>query len=32
MFSTSLEQEVEMKIPKTVAAGDEYCEVIITKK
>jgi len=32
MFSTLLEQEVEMKIPKTVAAGDEYCEVIITKK
>jgi len=32
MFSTLLKQEVEMKIPKTVAAGDEYCEVIITKK
>jgi len=29
--STLLEQEVETKIPKSVAAGDKECEVIFSK-
>jgi len=32
MFSTFLGKEVEMKILKSVAAGDEKCEVIYSKK
>lgn len=32
MVSTIFKQEAEMKIPKTIAAGDQYCEVIYTKK
>jgi len=32
MMSTFLGQEVEMKILKSVAAGDEKCEVIYSKK
>ena len=32
MVSTLLGQEVETMILKSVAAGDEYCEVIFTKK
>jgi predicted hydrocarbon binding protein len=32
MMSTLLGREVEMKIPKSVAAGDKECEVIFSKK
>ena len=32
MFSTFLGKEVEMKIPKSVAAGDRECEVIFSTK
>jgi len=32
MISTFLGQEVEMKILKSVAAGDEECEVIFSRK
>jgi predicted hydrocarbon binding protein len=32
MLSTLLGQEVEMKILKSVAAGDKECEVIFSKK
>jgi len=32
MVSTLLGQEVEMKIVKSVAAGDKECEVIFSKK
>jgi len=32
MVSTLLGQEVEIKMLKSVAAGDEYCEVMFTKK
>lgn len=32
MVSTLLGEEVEMKIPKSVAEGDEHCEVIFSIK
>ena len=32
MVSTLIGQEVKVKRPKTMAAGDEYCEVIFSKK
>lgn len=32
MVSTLLGQEVEMKILNSLAAGDEYCEIIYSKK
>ena len=32
MMSTLLGREVEMKILKSVAAGDKECEVIFSKK
>lgn len=32
MLSTTLGQEVEMKVLKTLAAGDEHCEVIFSIK
>ena len=32
MMSTLLGREVEMKIPKSVAAGDKECEVIFSSK
>ena len=32
MMSTLLGQEIEMKIPKSVAAGDKECEVILSIK
>lgn len=32
IVSTLLGQEVDMKIPKSIAAGDKECEVIFSKK
>ena len=32
MVSTLLGKEINIKIPKSVAAGDKYCEVIFSKK
>ena len=32
MVETIIGQEVEMEIPKAVAVGDEYCEVLFKKK
>ena len=32
MVSTLLGQQVNVKIPKSVAGGDKYCEVIYSKK
>jgi hypothetical protein len=32
MVSTLLGQEFDIKVPKSVAAGDKYCEVIYSKK
>jgi len=32
MVSTLLGQQINIKIPKSVAAGDKYCEVIFSKK
>jgi predicted hydrocarbon binding protein len=32
MVSTLLGQEINIKVPKSVAAGDKYCEVIYSKK
>ena len=32
MVENIIGQEVEMKIPKSVAVGDEYCEVLFKKK
>ena len=32
MVSTVLGKEINIKIPKSVAAGDKYCEVIFSKK
>jgi len=32
MVSTLLGQEIEMKILKSIAAGDKECEVIFSKK
>jgi predicted hydrocarbon binding protein len=32
MLSTLLGQEINIKVPKSVAAGDKYCEVIYSKK
>jgi predicted hydrocarbon binding protein len=32
MVSTLLDQQFDIKVPKSVAAGDKYCEVIFSKK
>jgi hypothetical protein len=32
MVSILLGQQVDFKIPKSLAAGDKYCEIIISKK
>jgi hypothetical protein len=32
MVSTLLGQQINIKIPKSMAAGDKYCEVIFSKK
>ena len=32
MVSTLLGQEINIKVPKSVAAGDKYCDVIYSKK
>ena len=32
MVSTLLGQQINIKVPKSVAAGDKYCEVIFSKK
>ena len=32
MFGTLLGKEINIKVPKSVAAGDKYCEVIYSKK
>jgi hypothetical protein len=32
MVSTLLGKEINIKVPKSVAAGDKYCEVIFSKK
>jgi predicted hydrocarbon binding protein len=32
MISTALGKEVEMKIPQSIAAGDEVCEIIFSVK
>jgi len=32
MVSTLLGKEISIKVPKSVAAGDKYCEVIFSKK
>ena len=32
MVSTLLGQQINVKVPKSVAAGDKYCEVIFSKK
>ena len=31
MISEALGRKVKMEIPKSVAAGDEYCEIIFSK-
>jgi predicted hydrocarbon binding protein len=32
MVATLLDQQINIKVPKSVAAGDKYCEVIFSKK